>query len=255
MGKKSIALGDALSAGGADGPIVPEAVNKLASLVLPRREPEIELKPISMHEPLSNERLMHFREVRKMWNEPSKERLSKMPGLYETEHVPLRDKEIHLHCFIAGCDWFIAEYDGKDLFWGFAILNNDYVTAEWGYVSFAELKSIKIQGCFEVDCELEEYWTPKRAIEIDKIRIAHGWLLEDDNQKERTRENELILKVKAGHFQHFQDLFAEVISPYSDFFGIDPYPIWELAYKKRSPNTHSETRSVNSETGGKDHDR
>jgi len=39
------------------------------------------------------------------------------------------------------------------------------------------------------------------------------------------REPELIAKVKAGHFQDFQDLFAEVTSPYSDFFGIDPYPI------------------------------
>ena len=44
------------------------------------------------------------------------------------------------------------------------------------------------------------------------------------------REPELIAKVRAGHFQNFQDLFAEVTSPYSDFFGIDPYPIWEMAH-------------------------
>ena len=41
------------------------------------------------------------------------------------------------------------------------------------------------------------------------------------------RDHELIAKVKAGHFQDFQDLFAEVTSLYCDFFGIDPYPIWE----------------------------
>ena len=41
------------------------------------------------------------------------------------------------------------------------------------------------------------------------------------------REPELIAKVKAGHFQDFRDLFSEVASPYSDFFGIEPYPIWE----------------------------
>ncbi len=45
------------------------------------------------------------------------------------------------------------------------------------------------------------------------------------------KEHELILKVKAGHFQYFQDLIEEVTSPYSDFFGIDPYPIWESTRK------------------------
>jgi hypothetical protein len=47
------------------------------------------------------------------------------------------------------------------------------------------------------------------------------------------REPELIAKVRAGHFQDFQDLFSEVASPYSDFFGIDPYPIWEVAHSHR----------------------
>ena len=45
-----------------------------------------------------------------------------------------------------------------------------------------------------------------------------------------SKEDELVLKVRAGHFKHFQDLFAEVTSPYSDFFGIDPYPVWKAAH-------------------------
>ena len=77
-----------------------------------------------------------------MWNEPSKERLAKIPRLYKTENVPLKEKEIHLHFFIGVCDWFICEYD--DLFFGFAILNNDMQMAEWGYVSFSELKSCRL---------------------------------------------------------------------------------------------------------------
>ena len=163
-----------------------------------------------------------------MWNEPSKKRLAKIPRLYETEHVPLKDKLIHLHFFIGGCDWFVAEYDGEDLFWGFAILNNDLQNAEWGYISFSELKDIKIQGCFEIDCELEEYWKVQRAAEIDKIRIGNGWPRENPPPP-NGRESDLILKVKAGHFPHFQDLFAEVTSPYSDYFGVDPNRIWEKA--------------------------
>ncbi len=105
-----------------------------------------------------------------MWNEPSKERLAKIPKLYETENVPLLDKLIYLHFFIAGCDWYITEYDGDDLFWGYAILH-DYTNAEWGYISFSELKAIKIAGWLEVDCETEESWKIRKASEVKKIRI------------------------------------------------------------------------------------
>ncbi len=102
-----------------------------------------------------------------MWNEPSKERLSRMPRLYETEHIPAQNKIIHLHFFIGGCDWYVAEYDGDDLFFGYAILNGDMQNAEWGYISYSELKSTSITSV-EVDCELEEYWTPKPFSEVSK---------------------------------------------------------------------------------------
>jgi hypothetical protein len=169
-----------------------------------------------------------------MWNEPTKERLATIPRLYETENIPIKDKPIYLHFFIGGCDWYICEFNGDDTFFGFAILNSDYEMAEWGYVSFSELKSIKIDGWLEVDCELEEFWDVKRAVEIDKIRIAQAWLKENDAPKNVPKEKELILKVKAGHFEHFQDLFAEVTSPYSDYFGIDPYPIWEVGHENET---------------------
>ena len=162
-----------------------------------------------------------------MWNEPSKERLAKIPKLYETEGTPLQEKMIHLHFFIGACDWFIAEFDGEDLFWGFAILNGDYEMAEWGYVSFSELKSINVNG-IEIDCEVEEAWRVQSAAEIDKIRIANGWPREIRPVQEE-KESDLILKVQAGHFPHFQDLFAEVTSPYSDYFGMDPNSVWRKA--------------------------
>jgi len=114
-----------------------------------------------------------------MWNEPTKQRLAKIPKLYETEDIALQDKKIHLYFFIGGSDWYICEWDGEDTFFGFAILNNDYQMAEWGYVSFSELKSIKVQGWLEVDCEREEIWKVRKASEIDKIRIAQGWLKEE----------------------------------------------------------------------------
>ncbi len=109
-----------------------------------------------------------------MWNEPSKERLSKIPRLYETENISLKQKMVHLHFFIGGCDWYICENDG-DIFFGFAILNNDYQMAEWGYISFSELKSIKVNGWLEIDCECEDFWKIREASEIEKIRIANRW--------------------------------------------------------------------------------
>ena len=68
-----------------------------------------------------------------------------------------------------------CRFDGKDLFWGFAILNNDYQMAEWRYMSFKELKSIRVNGCFEVDCETDELWRVRKASQIDKIRKAQRW--------------------------------------------------------------------------------
>ena len=105
-----------------------------------------------------------------MWSIPSQERLDRIPRLYDTEDISLKDKIIHLHFFLAGCDWYIAEYDGDDLFFGYAILNGDMDCAEWGYISFGELKSLKI-GFLEVDCELEELWGVKKASDIKQIRI------------------------------------------------------------------------------------
>jgi len=108
-----------------------------------------------------------------MWNTPSKQTLSKIPCLYKTEGVSLKDKQIHLHFFIGGSDFYIAEYDGDTLFWGFTILKGDGQNAEWGYISFTELKEIKIGAGIEIDCEIN--WTVKKASEIDRIIEAQGW--------------------------------------------------------------------------------
>ena len=79
-----------------------------------------------------------------MWNEPAKEQLAKIPKLYETERVPLKEKLIWLHFFIGGCDWYVAEYDEEEnLFWGYAILNGDLEMAEWGYCRLMNSKASK----------------------------------------------------------------------------------------------------------------
>ena len=101
-----------------------------------------------------------------MWNIPEQSRLNKIPRLYETENIPLQDKLIYLHFFIGGSDWFVAEFNGDDTFFGYVVLNGDYQCAEWGYFSFAELKEIRVGGWCEIDCELEEFWMVRRFSEV-----------------------------------------------------------------------------------------
>lgn len=110
-----------------------------------------------------------------MWNKPSSEELAKIPAFYSSEEVPLKEKMIHLHFFIGGCDWYAAEYSPEEqCFFGFAILNGDLQNAEWGYFSLQELSELKIDF-LEVDRDL--HFTPCRAVEIEKIREAQEWKL------------------------------------------------------------------------------
>ena len=101
-----------------------------------------------------------------MLNIPTPKRLSKIPKLYETEYIPAEEKMIHLHFFLGGCDWFIAEFDGEDTFFCFAILNGDWEYAEWGYASFQELKELRVARIFQIDCELEKYWKVRPFSEV-----------------------------------------------------------------------------------------
>lgn len=109
-----------------------------------------------------------------MWNIPAKSRLDKIPRLYETESIPSQDKLIYLHFFIGGSDWFVAEYDGDDTFFGYVVLNGDHQCAEWGYFSFSELKKIRVDEWCEVDCELEEFWDVKVFSEIRRVLNRKG---------------------------------------------------------------------------------
>ena len=108
----------------------------------------------------------------RMWNEPTLEDLAKIPKLYETESITAKDKLIYEHFFILSSDWYIAEYDPKNkLMFGFAILNNDYQNAEWGYIDFNELNELNVYG-FQVERDME--WYPKKASSIDRIVKGGG---------------------------------------------------------------------------------
>ena len=117
-----------------------------------------------------------------MLNLPPQAVLNSIPPLYASEEAqtPIADVIIHLHFFVAGCDWWIAEYDGGDLFFGFVNLNDD-LCAEWGYISYFELKSAGRSGLavpvtdattgqrigrVPLLVEWDEFWTPKAFREV-----------------------------------------------------------------------------------------
>ena len=116
-----------------------------------------------------------------MLNQPSQKILDQVPRLYANEQTQtaIEDIIIHLHFFVSSCDWWVAEY-GDDLFWGFANLGDDDC-AEWGYVSFSELKSVgesvsvpvtdantgQLIGRMPLMVEYDEYWTAKPFREVN----------------------------------------------------------------------------------------
>ena len=102
-----------------------------------------------------------------MWNEPTRQELDALPAFYSTENIPVEDTNIQMHFFIGGCDWYVTEFDGEGLFFGFVILNQDYRNAEWGYFSLEELKGIKVSPGFEIDRDL--HWQVRPAKEVEKI--------------------------------------------------------------------------------------
>lgn len=108
-----------------------------------------------------------------MWNKPNDEELNNLPVFHSTENISLEEKVIHMHFFIGGCDWYVVEYSPEEqLFFGFAILNNDYEMAEWGYFSLQELAGLKI-SFVEVDRDL--HFSPVKARDVEDIRKAQGW--------------------------------------------------------------------------------
>ena len=122
-----------------------------------------------------------------MWNLPSEKELAKIPKL-GVQDGKGKDIMIHMHFFMGNSDWYVAEFDGKDTFFGFVCLNGWKDLAEWGYFSFKELKELKAKTTIKFDGELVSvpmevdrnmHWTPKKVTEIPLIMDCCNWLREE----------------------------------------------------------------------------
>lgn len=110
--------------------------------------------------------------VGKMWAKPTKADLASMPKLGETDGKSNATTIVQGHFFVAGCDWFVTEYDPVDrLFFGFAILNGDYQMAEWGYISLTELEELNV-SFMQVD--YDKHWDKPQVQHVEKIKLGGG---------------------------------------------------------------------------------
>ncbi|WP_319581981.1 DUF2958 domain-containing protein [uncultured Pseudodesulfovibrio sp.] len=98
--------------------------------------------------------------------------IPRMPRLYETEDTPAEEKLIWIHFFMGESHWYAVEFDGKDTFSGYVILNGDKQNAEWGYFSLSELTELRV-GLFVV-C-VEDGWRMREFAEIMAERHGEGW--------------------------------------------------------------------------------
>lgn len=88
-----------------------------------------------------------------------------LPPLYSTEDVPLADKVV-LAKFFNPCGagtWLATEFDGEDLFFGWAEIAPGY--GEWGYFSLSELSGVTLP--FGLGIERDVYFGTRKFGETE----------------------------------------------------------------------------------------
>ena len=52
----------------------------------------------------------------------------------------MKEQPAIFHYFWGSTDYYICEFDGTDLMFGYGILGGDLPNSEWGYISLTEIK-------------------------------------------------------------------------------------------------------------------
>ena len=163
-----------------------------------------------------------------MWNKPSKAQLAKVPALYTSEHLDCKDKIIYLHFFIDGCDWYVAEFDGEDLFFGYVNLNDPF-NAEWGYFSLKELDAINVKG-IEIDTDLHWQATKFSEIANQGARVATREYFTKREALEKVGKIVETLVTFSGVPKGNTGTVARIYNASKDTYGVDIQ--WHLKSQK-----------------------
>ena len=87
-----------------------------------------------------------------------------LPKFYETEYVPVNDKEIKVKFFnpTGQGTWYACEYDPEQkMFYGYVEL----FEGEWGCFSLEELESVKLPWGMSIERDL--HFTPCKFSELN----------------------------------------------------------------------------------------
>lgn len=91
-----------------------------------------------------------------------------LPPLYATENTKAEDKVLRAKFFDPSGrgTWYAVEFDGKDIFYGFAVSPLGEDCDEWGYFSLSELESVR--GRFNLGIERDLFFTPIKFSELQR---------------------------------------------------------------------------------------
>lgn len=100
----------------------------------------------------------------------TKEIIKKLPTLYATENVPLKDKVAvcKFFCPWSNWTWYVCEssfVDGETLFFGYVIGHEK----EFGYFSLTDLESIKHSSGLRI--ERDRWFDPTKLSELSDVEI------------------------------------------------------------------------------------
>jgi hypothetical protein len=95
-----------------------------------------------------------------------------LPPLYAQDGDPNAKAYVKFFDPMGAGTWYASEFDGEDLFFGFADLGMGPGYAELGYFSLKELESVKEHRRGLLGIERDLHWTPRLLSEI--VETAKG---------------------------------------------------------------------------------
>ena len=106
-----------------------------------------------------------------MWNKLTKKQISLIPKIGSQEKE--KDPKVYAKFFLGNWTWYVTEMENDDMF-GF-VISPFAPNGEYGYISYRELLSLKMQGWLEADREIHQVnpREPKRLsvlLKEDRIR-------------------------------------------------------------------------------------
>lgn len=95
---------------------------------------------------------------------------SKIPKLYQTEHVPLREKLAMVKFFhpASNWTWYVIEYDGEDTCWGLV----EGHEIEFGFFSLSEIS--QPLGQYQLAAEQDKWFQPTEVQDLPVYDIERA---------------------------------------------------------------------------------